>query len=105
VHDEHHASADELADAIGDDEFALDDAELSELEANAHTLVVRRADGTEIVTLSTLAAGEPWAVFMQPGGAVQNAYTGAQDRPNVWVDTDAHEISRDDDGTYVIEID
>ena len=88
-----------------DDELTMDEMELSEQEANGHLLSIRRADGTEVVTLSTLASGEPWAVYMQPGGGVQNVYLGAQDSPVVWVDADAHPITRDEDGTYVIQID
>lgn len=92
-------------DHLVDDELEADEEELSEEAVNGHLLSIRRADGTELVSLSTLASGEPWAVYMQPGGGVQNAYAGPQDSPHVWVNTDELHISRDDDGTYVIVVD
>lgn len=93
-----------------DDEYALDDdlddddLEPSEQEVNAHTLSIRRADGTEVVSLSAYE-GEPWSVYMEPGGTVQNAYLGSQDDPLVWVDTKDLAVSRIEDGTYVIRLD
>lgn len=91
-------------DQLVEDELEADEEELTEEAANGHLLSIRRADGTELVSLSTLASGEPWAVYMQPGGGVQNAYAGPQDSPHVWVNTDEHQISRDEDGTYVIVV-
>jgi hypothetical protein len=101
VHDDDVDPDDELVE----EELAADEEELSEEDVNGHVLSIRRADGTELVTLSTVTSGEPWAVYMQPGGGVQNAYAGPQDRPHVWVNTDEHQISRDEDGTYVICVD
>ncbi|WP_242453683.1 hypothetical protein [Mycolicibacterium sp. P9-64] len=95
----------ETDEPLVEDELAADEEELSEEEVNGHLLSIRRADGTELVTLSTAASGEPWAVYMQPGGGVQNAYAGPQDNPHVWVNADEHHISRDEDGTYVICVD
>lgn len=90
-----------------DDEYDLDDdeAKLSEEDFNAHTLEIRRADGTAVVALSALGSGQQWAVYMQPGGKVQNAYLGEPGSPSLWVDTNDGDITRDDDGTYVITID
>jgi hypothetical protein len=68
-------------------------------------LSIRRADGTEVVTVSTLGSGQQWAVYMQPGGSVQNAYLGGQSNPHVWVNSDEHAIARDEDGTSAICID
>jgi hypothetical protein len=97
---------DELAEPLSDQELEDDDVEMSEQDVNAHTLSIRRADGTEVVTVaSALGSGEQWSVYMQPGGALQNAYLGGQDDPRVWVNTDESSVSRDDDGTYVIYID
>lgn len=105
VHDDDPSPDDELAELIGEPELEDDEAELSEQDLHGHTLSIRRADGTELVTVSTLGSGQQWSVYMQPGGGVQNAYLGEQDAPHVWVNTDEHEISRDKDGTYVIRID
>ncbi|WP_233213327.1 hypothetical protein [Mycobacterium hubeiense] len=99
-----------------DDELTVDDAwaieadeddEMDEREANGHILAVRRANGEVVATLSTLAGPEgPWNVYLQPGGgAIRNAYLGAQDAPVVWVNTDSGQVERDEDGTYVIRID
>jgi hypothetical protein len=96
---------DELEELLADQELDDDDAEMSEQDANGHTLSIRRADGTEVVTVSTLGSGQQWAVYMQPGGGVQNAYLGGQGDPDVWVNSEAHQIARDEDGTYVISID
>jgi hypothetical protein len=97
---------DDLAGLISDDESAVDETEMSEQEINAHTLSIRRADGSEVVTVvSALESGQQWSVYMQPGGGLQNAYLGGQDDPRVWVSTDGAALSRDDDGTYVICID
>lgn len=90
--------------ALVSDDLA-DDDELEESDGNGHLLSIRRADGTELVTLSTLASGEQWAVYMQPGGGIQNAYVGAQDSPIVWLNTDEHTVGRHEDGTYVIVVD
>jgi frataxin-like iron-binding protein CyaY len=105
VHDDELDPDDELADLTGEHDLSEDEELLSDEDYNGHVLSIRRADGTEVVTLSTLASGQPWAVHMQPGGAIQNAYVGPQDTPHVWVNADAYEISRDEDGTYVIRID
>lgn len=105
MHDDETDIDDEFAQLIGDEELTEDEVELSEHDANAHTLSIRRADGTEVVTVSTLGSGQPWAVFMAPGGRVQNAYVGGVDSPLVWLNSDDHAVSRDEDGTYVITID
>ena len=78
---------------------------MTEQDRNGHVLSVRRSDGSELVTLSTLGAGEPWAVFLQPGGGIHNAYLGSQDSPIVWLNTDDYEVTRDEDGTYVVVVD
>jgi hypothetical protein len=97
---------DDLAELISDQEINDDALEMSEHDINAHTLSVRRADGTEVMTVtSALGSGEQWSVYMQPGGGLQNAYVGGQDDPRVWVNTDESSVSRDEDGTYVIYID
>lgn len=97
---------DDLAELISDPESTEDDTEMSEQDANAYTLSIRRADGTEVVTVvSAMGAGQQWSVYMQPGGSLQNVYLGGQDDPRVWVNVYESSISRDDDGTYVIYID
>jgi hypothetical protein len=106
VHDDQSDPDQERAALMSDDELADDEVEMSDHDVNAHTLSIRRADGTEVVTVaSALGSGEQWSVYMQPGGGVQNAYLGGQDDPRVWVTTDESSVSRDEDGTYVIYID
>jgi hypothetical protein len=106
VHDEELIGHDEeFTELLEDQELADDEAEMSEQDANGHTLSIRRADGTEVVTVSTLGSGQQWSVYMQPGGGVQNAYLGGQSSPRVWVTSDEHKIARDEDGTYFICID
>ena len=105
VQDDELDPDDEFEELLGDQELADDEAEMSEQDANGHTLSIRRADGTEVVTVSTLGSGQQWSVYMQPGGGVQNAYLGGQGNPRVWVNSDEHAIARDEDGTYVIRID
>ena len=105
MHDDELDPDDEFAELLGETELEDDEAELSEQDQAGHTLSIRRADGTEVVAVSTLGSGQQWSVYMQPGGGVQNAYLGEQDAPQVWVNTDEHEISREKDGTYVIRID
>lgn len=106
VHDDQPDLDEEPAALNSDHELADDEVEMSEHDVNAHTLSIRRADGTEVVTVaSALGSGEQWSVYMQPGGGLQNAYLGGQDDPRVWVNTDESSVSRDDDGTYVIYID
>lgn len=85
---------------------AEDDDEMDEREANGHILAIRGADGKDLVTFSTLAGGEgPWSVYLQPGGgAIRNAYLGAQDAPIVWVNMESGQVERDEDGTYFIRI-
>jgi hypothetical protein len=97
---------DDLEESLSDQEPAEDDTDMSDQDVNGFTLSIRRADGSEVVTVvSALESGEQWAVYMQPGGVVQNAYLGRQDDPRVWVNTDGASLSRDDDGTYAIYID
>ena len=106
MHDDQPDPDDELGELVSEQELADDDVEMSEQDINAHTLSIRRADGTEVVTVvSALGSGEQWSVYMQPGGGLQNAYLGGQDNPRVWVNTDESSISRDEDGTYVIYFD
>lgn len=106
MHDDEIDPDDDLAELIADDDLGDDEAEMSEHDVNAHTLSIRRADGTEVVSVvAALGSGPPWSVYMQPGGDIQNAYIGTPDVPLVWVNTDEHSVSRDDDGTYVISID
>lgn len=94
---------DELLTEYGDDDLA--DDEMSEQEHNGHLLSIRRANGAELVRLSSLGSGEPWSVFLQPGGGIKNAYLGTQDSPIVWLHADDFEVTRDEDGTYVVVVD
>jgi hypothetical protein len=87
---------DELADETEEDDTAIEDE-------NAHTLSIRRADGEEV--LSIFSPTEEWSVYLQPGGAMTNAYVGTPTDPVVWVNTEDRRVERDDDGTYVIRID
>jgi len=106
VPDEQQHLDDDLAELVSDHDSIDDGVEMAEHDINAHTLSIRRADGTEVVTVaSALGSGEQWSVYMQPGGGLQNAYLGGQDDPRVWVTTDESSVSRDEDGTYVIYID
>jgi hypothetical protein len=48
-----------------------DETELSEHDINAHTLSIRRADGSEVVTVvSAVGSGQQWSMYMQPGGGL-----------------------------------
>jgi hypothetical protein len=105
VHDDDVDPDDELGALIGQEELEAAEEEMSAEDFNAHLLEIRRADGTELISFSTVASGEPWTVHMQPGGSVQNAYAGPKDRPHVWVNTDELQISRDESGTYFICVD
>lgn len=91
---------DELDDAI-DDELAEDEAELSEQDENASMLSIRRADGTEVVSI--VCTYDEWNVQMQPGGAVRGTHIGSRSDTPVLIDTTL-EIERDEDGTYVIRL-
>jgi hypothetical protein len=87
---------DELVDETEEDDAALEDE-------NAHTLSIRRANGEEV--LSIFSPSEEWSVYLQPGGAMTNAFVGTPSDPAVWVNTGDRRVERDDDGTYVIRID
>ena len=91
---------DELDDAI-DDELAGDEAELSEQDENASMLSIRRADGTEVVSI--VCTYDEWNVQVQPGGAVRGAHIGSRSDTPVLIDTTL-DIERDEDGTYVIRL-
>ena len=88
-----------------DDEYVDEpDEDAAELEDdNAHTLSIRRANGEEIVNI--FSPTEEWSVYLQPGGAVTNAFVGSPSDPLVWVNADDRQVERDEDGTYVIRID
>lgn len=99
MHDDQPDPDDELAELISAQQLADDETELSEHDINAHTLSIRRADGSEVVTVvSAVGSGQQWSVYMQPGGGLQNAYLGGQDNPRVWVNTHESSVSRDEDG-------
>ncbi len=98
MHDDEFDPEAELADT----DFADEDVEISEEEANGHTLSIRRADGEEIVSI--VATAEEWSVALQPGGAIRNAYIGSRTDSPVWLNTWDRPIERDEDGTYVIRI-
>jgi len=87
---------DELVDETEEDDAALEDE-------NAHTLSIRRANGEEVLSIFSLS--EEWSVYLQPGGAMTNAFVGTPSDPVVWVNTGDRRVERDDDGTYVIRID
>lgn len=93
---------DDEPDDIAADDLVEDDADLSELDENASVLSIRRADGTEVVSI--LATGDEWNVHLQPGGDIRNAFLGSRVDSPIWIDT-VHQIERDDDGTYVIRLD
>lgn len=82
-------------------EFEEDDAALE--DDNAHTLSIRRANGEEVVTI--FSPSEQWSVYLQPGGAMTDAFVGTPSDPIVWVDAIDRRVERDENGTYVIRID
>jgi hypothetical protein len=94
-----------LDDPHIDDEFAVesDEDEAALEDENAHTLSIRRANGEEVVTI--FSPNEEWSVYLQPGGAMTNAFVGAPSEPIVWVSALDRRVERDEDGTYVIRID
>ncbi|HET6735293.1 hypothetical protein [Mycobacterium sp.] len=87
---------DELADEPEEDDAAIADE-------NAHMLSIRRASGEEVLTI--FSPSEEWSVYLQPGGAMTNAFLGTPGDPIVWVNTSDRQVERDADGTYVIRID
>jgi hypothetical protein len=87
---------DVLADEVDEDDAAIEDE-------NAHTLSIRRANGEEILTIFSPA--EEWSVYLQPGGAMKDAFIGTPSEPIVWVNAADRRVERDEDGTYVIRID
>lgn len=89
-------------DELDDDADDADDGELSEQDENASILSIRRADGSEVISI--LATGDEWNVHLQPGGDIRNAFLGSRVDSPVWIDS-VHQIERDDDGTYVIRLD
>lgn len=91
-----------LDDADFDDDLT-DDADDAEEDENGHTLSIRRATGEEV--LSIFSPGEEWSVYLQPGGAMTNAFVGAPSDPVVWVNANDRQVERDEDGTYVVRID
>jgi hypothetical protein len=95
VHDDQNLD-DGFVDESDDDDAAPEDE-------NAHTLSIRRANGEEVVSI--FSPTEEWSVYLQPGGAMTNAFVGTAGDPLVWVNTDDRRVERDEDGTYVIRID
>jgi hypothetical protein len=94
VHDDLNL-VDEYVDDAEDDDAAEDE--------NAHTLSIRRANGEEV--LSIFSPTEEWNVYLRPGGAMTNAFVGTPSEPIVWVNAIDRRVERDEDGTYVIQID
>lgn len=95
VHDDPDLD-DEFVDESEDDDAAIADE-------NAHVLSIRRASGEEL--LSIFSPTEEWSVYLQPGGALTNAFVGTPSDPIVWVNTSDRRVERDEDGTFVIRID
>jgi hypothetical protein len=87
---------DEYVDESEDDDAAIADD-------NAHMLSIRRATGEEV--LSIFSPTEEWSVYLQPGGAMTNAFLGTPSDPIVWINTSDRRVERDEDGTFVIRID
>jgi len=83
------------------DEF--DDEDAMPENENGHTISIRRASGEEVLTI--WSPDEEWSVYLQPGGAIANAFVGTPSEPIVWVDAIDRQVERDEDGTYVIRID
>jgi hypothetical protein len=84
---------------IDDDLIDEDDVE----DDNGHTLSIRRANGEEVLTI--FSPTDEWSVYLEPGGAMTNAFVGTPSDPVVWVNANDRRVERDDDGTYVIHID
>jgi hypothetical protein len=95
VHDDPDLDV-ELADEPEEDDAAIADE-------NAHMLSIRRATGEEVLTI--FSPSEEWSVYLQPGGAMTNAFLGTPSDPIVWVNTSDRRVERDEDGTFVIRID
>jgi hypothetical protein len=88
-----------------DDEFADEPEEIDAAveDENAHTLSIRRANGEEVVSI--FSPTEEWSVYLQPGGGMTNTFVGTPSDPIVWVNAIDRRLERDEDGTYVIQID
>ena len=95
VHDDPELD-DELADEPDEDGAEITDE-------NAHMLSIRRGTGEEVLTI--FSPTEEWSVYLQPGGAMTNAFLGTPSDPIVWVNTGDRRVERDEDGTYVVCID
>lgn len=83
-----------------EDDFTED---ADEADENGHTLSIRRANGDEVLTV--FSPTEEWSVYLQPGGAMTDAFIGTPGEPLVWVNAADRRVERDEDGTYVIRID
>jgi len=82
-------------------EESEDDAAIA--DENAHTLSIRRVTGEEV--LSIFSPAEEWSVYVQPGGAMTDAFVGTPSDPVVWINAADRRVEREEDGTYVIRID
>src|SRR5262245_41109282 len=70
-----------LDDADIDD--LADEDDLTEEDDNGHTLSIRRANGEEVLTV--FSPTDEWSVYLEPGGAMTNAFVGTPGDPLVWV--------------------
>jgi hypothetical protein len=95
MHDEPGVD-DEIADEFDDEEVAPEDE-------NGQTISIRRTSGEEVLTI--WSPDEQWSVYLQPGGAMTDAFVGTPSAPIVWVDAGDRQVERDADGTYVIRVD
>lgn len=59
-------------------------------------LSIRRGTGEEILTI--FSPSEEWSVYLQPGGAMTNAFLGTPSDPVVWVNASDRQVERDEDG-------
>ena len=55
--------------------------------------------------VSIFSPTEEWSVYLQPGGGMTNTFVGTPSDPIVWVNAIDRRVGRDEDGTYVIQID
>ena len=91
-----------LEDADIDDDLT-DEDDVDVEDDNGHTLSIRRATGEEVLTI--FSPTDEWSVYLEPGGAMTNAFVGTPGDPLVWVNANDRRVERDEDGTYFIRID
>jgi hypothetical protein len=106
MHDDRPDPDDELAESISAQQLADDETELSEHDIKAHTLSIRRADGSEVVTVvSAVGQGSNGRCTCSREAACRTLTSADRTTRAFGSNTDESSVSRDEDGTYINYID